>query len=86
MRGLSLREGIIAALKADTLSITAWQVGMYGLMTLVQLLLLPMLLGGRASVLTPDFWVIMQAAMIAGFTCSYPVNWWLIHRGVKKAM
>lgn len=86
MRGLSLREGIIAALKADALSITAWQVGMYGLMAIAQLLILPALLGGRAAVLTPEFWVIMQAAMITGFACSYPVNWWLIRRGVKEAM
>jgi Domain of unknown function (DUF4396) len=34
MRGLSFREGIIAAAKADTLSLTAWQVGMYGFMAI----------------------------------------------------
>ena len=32
MRGLSLGQGIVAAVKADTLSLTAWQVGMYGFM------------------------------------------------------
>ncbi|PZE32874.1 DUF4396 domain-containing protein [Curtobacterium sp. MCSS17_006] len=86
MRGLSLREGLMAALKADTLSIIAWQVGMYGLMAIGQFAVLPALLGGRASVLTPEFWVLMQLAMAAGFVCSYPVNWWLIRRGVKEAM
>ncbi|SDQ30438.1 protein of unknown function [Curtobacterium sp. UNCCL20] len=86
MRDLSLGAGILAALKADTLSITSWQVGMYGLMAIGQFAVLPAVLGGRASVLTPEFWVLMQLAMIAGFACSYPVNWWLIHRGIKEAM
>ncbi|WIE80554.1 DUF4396 domain-containing protein [Curtobacterium sp. MCSS17_016] len=86
MRGLSRRAGIIAALKADTLSITAWQVGMYGLMAIGQFAVLPAVLGGRASALTPEFWVLMQLAMVAGFVCSYPVNWWLIRRSIKEAM
>lgn len=86
MRNLPFRQGIVAALKADTLSITAWQVGMYGLMALAQFVVLPALLGGRLSVLTPEFWVTMQVAMVAGFVCSYPVNWWLVHRGIKEAM
>jgi hypothetical protein len=32
MRNLSFRQGLIAAIKADTLSLTAWQMGMYGFM------------------------------------------------------
>lgn len=32
MRGLSPRAGLIAALKANSLSLTAWQLGMYGWM------------------------------------------------------
>jgi hypothetical protein len=28
----------------------------------------------------------MQAAMICGFATSYPMNWWLIRRGLKEAM
>jgi hypothetical protein len=34
MRGLGFRDGIKAAFKADTLSLTAWQVGMYGWMAI----------------------------------------------------
>jgi hypothetical protein len=34
MRGLSVGQGLLAAIKADTLSLTAWQVGMYGFMAL----------------------------------------------------
>ena len=36
MRGLSPGAGIVAALKADTLSLISWQVGMYGFMALAQ--------------------------------------------------
>ena len=74
------------AIKADTLSITSWQVGMYGLMALAQLVVLPAVVGGRAAVLTPQFWWVMQLAMLAGFATSYPVNWWLVRIGIKEAM
>lgn len=36
MRGLSLGNGILAAIKADTFSLTAWQFGMYGFMAIAQ--------------------------------------------------
>ncbi len=47
MRGLGVRAGLVAALKADTLSIVAWQIGMYGLMAVWQLAVFPALFGGR---------------------------------------
>jgi len=28
----------------------------------------------------------MQNAMLAGFATGYPVNWWLIRKGIKEAM
>jgi len=28
----------------------------------------------------------MQAATIIGFATTYPVNWWLLHRGIKERM
>lgn len=86
MRGLSLREGVVAALKADTLSLAAWQVGMYGGMALLQFGLLRHAYGRIAAVDTPEFWFAMQLAMLAGFATAYPVNWWLIRRGFKEAM
>ena len=86
MRGLSPGQGIRAALKADTLSLASWQVGMYGLMALLQLVLLPRFFGQRAPVNTPEFWFAMQLAMVAGFCSAYPVNWWLIRAGIKERM
>ena len=86
MRKLGPWEGIWQALKADTLSLTAWQVGMYGWMAIAQFWLYGRLLGTRAVVDSPEFWFTMQIAMICGFATSYPVNWWLISIGVKERM
>lgn len=86
MRDLSPWQGMIAALKADIASITAWQVGMYGLMAIIQFLWFKPAFGGIAEVASPEFWFAMQLAMLAGFATSYPVNWWLIRKGLKEKM
>ncbi len=86
MRGLGLWDGVIAAVKADTLSLTAWQLGMYGFMALAQFAYFRPLLGKPIEVNTPEFWFTMQLAMLAGFLTSYPVNWWLIETGIKEKM
>ena len=86
MRGLGLVDGLREALKADTLSLTAWQVGMYGAMAALQLWVFPVFFGTRAEVDSFEFWFAMQIAMICGFATSYPVNWWLIAAGLKETM
>jgi hypothetical protein len=86
MRDLSPGEGLVAALKADIASITAWQVGMYGLMAIIQFGWFKSAFGGIAPVASPEFWFAMQVAMLGGFVTSYPVNWWLIRAGVKEKM
>ncbi|WP_237480264.1 DUF4396 domain-containing protein [Lichenibacterium dinghuense] len=86
MRDLSPAEGLVASLKADTLSLTAWQIGMYGFMAFAQFYLFGQLLGHRAEADTPEFWFVMQIAMVCGFATSYPVNWWLVRAGLKEAM
>jgi len=86
MRGLSVRQGIIQALKADIASITAWQVGMYGVMAAIQFAWFRPWFGRIAPVDSPEFWFAMQIAMLAGFCTSYPVNWVLIRWGVKERM
>lgn len=86
MRKLSVGQGIVAALKADTLSLAAWQIGMYCLMAVMQFIVFERLFGGPAPVNSVEFWVAMQLAMIAGFATSYPMNWWLIRVGIKEPM
>jgi hypothetical protein len=69
------------ALKVDFLSLTAWQVGMYGWMALVIFVFF-----GRLEPRHAPFWFMMQLAMACGFMTSYPMNWWLIKAGIKTAM
>jgi len=86
MRNLSPKDGLIAALKADAASISAWQLGMYGLMAAIQFGWYRHSFGASAPVASPEFWFAMQLAMLAGFATSYPVNWWLLRWGLKEAM
>jgi hypothetical protein len=83
MRHLSARAGLAAALKADALSLTSWQIGMYGWMALATFVLFP---PGGLPKGEPVFWFMMQIAMGCGFVTSYPVNAWLIRKGIKEAM
>ncbi|MEE4025382.1 DUF4396 domain-containing protein [Gordonia sp. PKS22-38] len=75
-----------AAGRADVLSLTAWQIGMYTTMGVAQLAVFPAWLGGAVPTDTPVFWAVMQLAMLIGFVTSFPVNWWLIRAGVKERM
>lgn len=86
MRKLGLAAGLAAALKADTLSLTAWQLGMYGMMAIGQLGLAKPLLGMPLDAGRPEFWFLMQIAMLAGFAVSYPVNAMLLKMGLKEKM
>lgn len=84
MRDDLSRAGTVwAAIKADTLSITAFQVGMYAWMALVyyKLFATPHL-----TPFDPRYWFMMQIAMIFGFATSYPMNRFLIGRGLKEKM
>lgn len=82
MRQLGFGEGIVQALKADALSLTAWQVGMYGWMAIVRFAIF----GTELLKTAPAFWFMMQIAMAAGFLTAYPVNWWLVKKGIKEKM
>lgn len=82
----SVGRNIWMAAKADVLSLSAWQIGMYGGMAIGQLWLFPTLWGGTVATDTPVFWLMMQIAMLFGFCTAYPVNWLLIKTGVKERM
>lgn len=82
MQQLTPWQGLLAALKADTLSLTAWQVGMYGWMAIATFVIF----GYEMDSSGPVFWFMMQIAMLAGFVTSYPVNWWLVRAGIKEKM
>jgi hypothetical protein len=82
MRHLSVKDGLKSAFKADALSLSAWQIGMYGWMAIVTFLIF----GHEITKTSPVFWFMMQIAMWLGFLTSYPVNWWLLQKGIKEAM
>ncbi|MCM5551838.1 DUF4396 domain-containing protein [Pleomorphomonas sp. NRK KF1] len=86
MRQLSVRQGLIQAVKADALSLSAWQIGMYAFMAFAQFQIFRGLLGVPLEVATPEFWFMMQIAMLFGFITSYPVNWWLMSKAIKERM
>ncbi len=62
MRDLSLGEGLKAAIKADVLSLTAWQVGMYGWMAIATF----GIFGHELHQTEPTFWFMMQIAHVGG--------------------
>jgi hypothetical protein len=35
---------------------------------------------------SPRFWFTMSIALTAGFLVAYPINWWLVDRGLKHGM
>jgi len=84
MRGLGLREGIVAALKADALSLTSFEIGLFGWMALTYFVLFPAPAHLRPD--SPAYWLLMQVGMLLGFASAYPVNLSLIRRGIKEPM
>jgi len=84
MRDLGFRQGIVAAAKADILSLTAFEVGLFGWMAVQALLIFPAPHGLHPD--SPVYWFGMQIGMCLGFATAWPVNVWLIRRGIKEAM
>jgi Domain of unknown function (DUF4396) len=84
MRGLGLRDGLVAAAKADFISLTFFEVGLFGWMALMNFIFFPA--PHQLMPSSPAFWFLMQIGMIVGFVTSWPANVWLIDRGIKVAM
>jgi len=82
MRGLSGWAGVKAALKADTVSLIAFEVGMFLWMALSS----EVLFHPRLEPSSAAYWFMMQIAMFVGFLTAYPANWWLIRKHLKEAM
>jgi hypothetical protein len=81
MRNLSGWPGIKAALKADTISLTAFEIGLFAFMAWMHAAFKPAL-----EPSDPRYWFLMQVGMVLGFCTSFPANWWLIRKGWKEAM
>lgn len=83
MRRITPGEALTKAAKADVLSLTAWQVGMYGWMAVVFFLLFTHEALPRTGWI---FWFMMQIAMLCGFLVALPMNRFLIKKGIKQGM
>ena len=82
MRDLTFFEGIKAAIQADALSLIAFEIGLFGWMALMRFVFFDPPLEPN----DPVYWFMMQIGMIIGFATSYPMNWFLIDKGIKEAM
>lgn len=82
MRHLKPLEAVAAAVRADALSISAYEFGMFAWMLVVRFLLF----GHDMPPTDPLYWFMMQIAMLWGFAASYPMNRWLIRQGWKEPM
>jgi hypothetical protein len=84
MRGLGLKDGLKAAAKADVISLTFFEIGLFGWMAVMAFVLFPaphQLMPSSAA-----FWLLMQVGMIVGYATSWPANVWLVNRGIKVPM
>jgi hypothetical protein len=80
---LSAGGAIWAAVKADTLSILAFQMGMYAWMAVVYFKLFA---SPHLTPFDPRYWLMMQVGMVCGFATSFPMNRVLIGMGWKEKM
>jgi Domain of unknown function (DUF4396) len=84
MRGLGIRDGLKAAAKADFISLTFFEVGLFAWMAVMTFVFFPAphhLVTSSAA-----FWFLMQIGMMIGFATSWPANVWLVRRGIKVPM
>jgi hypothetical protein len=70
------------AITSDTLSVLSFEVGLFGWMALAHYVIWQPPLPTDTS----SWWVMMQIGMNLGFLTSWPVNRWLLRKGVKEPM
>jgi hypothetical protein len=83
MSDLTPRQALRHAIRADTLSLVAFEIGLFGWMAPVFFVLFP---GPHLTPGNPAYWLMMQIGMALGLLTTYPVNGWLVRRGIKHPM
>lgn len=83
MNDLRPGRALVAAIKADTLSILSFEIGLFAWMGFSYFVLFP-----RPHLMPnqPAYWLMMQIGMVLGFLTTYPMNYWLVKAGVKESM
>lgn len=70
------------AAKADFLSLTFFEIGLFGWMAIFQFAIF----GQRLGMDNVVYWWMMQIGMFFGHWTAFPINWWLITTKVKERM
>lgn len=83
MRQVAPHEALLDAVKADTLSLIAFEVGMFAWMAFAAFVLFAAHPPQASSIV---FWFMMQIGMVIGFATTYPANWLLVKWGIKAGM
>ena len=79
--GGSYRRALASTVLPEFLSMNLLMAGMMPIASLGRIAV-----GGMPSPLTPEFWFVMSMALLAGFVTAFPINWWLVARGLKHGM
>jgi hypothetical protein len=81
MAGGSYRRSLASTFIPEFLSMNFLMAGMMPIASLGRAAV-----GGKSSPLTPEFWFVMSIALLTGFVVAYPINWWLVAKGLKHGM
>lgn len=73
-------KSIVRAAKADILSLTSFEIGLFGWMIIYEVAIW----NYRLPMNTWTYWWMMQIGMVLGFATAMPVNWWLITKNIKE--
>ena len=78
---ISRRYALVKAIKADTLALTAFEIGLFAWMAFIYFQFAPW-----SELTSPSYWLMMQIGVVLGFLVSFPANWYLVRAGVKLGM
>ena len=81
MAGASYKRSLTSTFVPELLSMNLLMTGMVPVAALGR-----RLIGHALSPLAPDFWFVMSMALLTGFIVAYPMNWWLVAKGLKHGM
>jgi hypothetical protein len=81
MAGGSYPRALVSTFLPEFLSMNFLMAGMMPIASLGRVVV-----GGNFGPLTPEFWFVMSMALLAGFVVAYPINWWLVAKGMKHGM
>ena len=81
MKNIHGLEALRASVKADTVSLVAFEIGLFAFMYWMHQHFQPNFKPDQ-----PEYWFLMQVGMFLGFLTSYPANWWLIRKKWKEQM